>query len=417
MSPFFGIFILPSYHQNRPMLKKISLVFILCSIACSEKPKKSEQSAIDNQNKVAQFFAEMEARALEQPYHGIFTEEGEPEGLFPIFSTGVSTKPIVESAVAFIGILSNEQRQKILFPIDDPEWRKWSNVDNGIYKRQGMSLKMMDTAQKKAAFKLLQASLSAKGLQLSKDIMKTDQTLRELNDNSADYDENLYFFTIMGEPSATAPWGWQLDGHHLVINYFVMGDQIVMSPVFMGAEPVLTTTGKYKGNTLFQDEQNLGLGLMRSLDDAQRKKAIIATRKVQNNNVAAANKDNLTLNYQGLSVSEFNEGQKETLLHLIDQYVANMREGHHDIKMEEVSQYLNQTSFAWVGDTSENAVFYYRIHSPVLLIEFDHQIAVGIPGANKEVPTRNHIHTVVRTPNGNDYGKRLLEQHLEAHHR
>ncbi|MCE2457847.1 MAG: hypothetical protein J4G14_08535 [Dehalococcoidia bacterium] len=33
-------------------------------------------------------------------------------------------------------------------------------------------------------------------------------------------------------------------------------------------------------------------------------------------------------------------------------------------------------------------------------------------------PTRNHIHTVVRTPNGNDYGKDLLRQHREQvnHH-
>jgi hypothetical protein len=58
-------------------------------------------------------------------------------------------------------------------------------------------------------------------------------------------------------------------------------------------------------------------------------------------------------------------------------------------------------------------VFYYRIHSPVILIEFDHQrpIALGRSGT----PTRNHIHTVVRTPNGNDYGKDLLRQHHQRH--
>jgi hypothetical protein len=31
------------------------------------------------------------------------------------------------------------------------------------------------------------------------------------------------------------------------------------------------------------------------------------------------------------------------------------------------------------------------------------------------VPTRQHIHTIVRTPNGNDYGKDLLRQHLAQH--
>ena len=47
-----------------------------------------------------------------------------------------------------------------------------------------------------------------------------------------------------------------------------------------------------------------------------------------------------------------------------------------------------------------------------MLIEFDHQ--PGIVYANDE-PTRDHIHTVVRTPNGNDYGKDLLRQHYARH--
>ena len=65
-----------------------------------------------------------------------------------------------------------------------------------------------------------------------------------------------------------------------------------------------------------------------------------------------------------------------------------------------------------MGDTRPGGVFYYRIHSPVVLIEFDHQ--PGIVYANNE-PTRDHIHTVVRTPNGNDYGKDLLRQHYVLH--
>jgi len=92
-----------------------------------------------------------------------------------------------------------------------------------------------------------------------------------------------------------------------------------------------------------------------------------------------------------------------------------MREGHQQIKMEEVNHHIENTWFSWVGDTSEDAVFYYRIHSPVLLIEFDHQLPVGVPNADYEKPSRNHIHTVVRTPNGNDYGKDLLRQYLETH--
>ena len=69
-----------------------------------------------------------------------------------------------------------------------------------------------------------------------------------------------YFITIMGKPSATEPWGWQLDGHHAIINYFVLGDQVVMTPLFLGSEPVRATSGKYKGLVILQQEQNDGLG-------------------------------------------------------------------------------------------------------------------------------------------------------------
>ncbi|MEL0456645.1 DUF3500 domain-containing protein [Flavobacteriaceae bacterium SZ-1-7] len=403
-------------------MKKNLIIIILLSaiLSCKQEPT---QNKIENQmdslpevNPVKLRFAKMEEDALKETFKGIFTEDGKENGLFKIQSTGVSTLPIIQSAEKFLNSLTTAQKERTTFDIDDEEWRKWCNVDNGIYHRQGVSLKEMTEEQKVKAFELMQTSLSAKGLQLSKDIMKTDQTLKELNNGSPDYDEELYFFTIMGQPSPTEPWGWQLDGHHLVINYFVLGDQVVMSPVFMGGEPIITTSGKYKGNTLFQDEQNLGLSLMQSLTKEQQVEAIIFESKIRNNNVAEANKDNITLNYEGILVSKFSKEQKQKLLDLVYLYVSNIREGHDQIKMEEVIAHMDNTWFSWVGGTDEDAVFYYRIHSPVVLIEFDHQRVVGVPNADDGKPSRNHIHTVVRTPNGNDYGKDLLRQHKEKHH-
>jgi len=35
--------------------------------------------------------------------------------------------------------------------------------------------------------------------------------------------------------------------------------------------------------------------------------------------------------------------------------------------------------------------------------------------ADLDKPNRQHIHCVVRTPNGNDYGKDILRQHYQAH--
>jgi hypothetical protein len=85
--------------------------------------------------------------------------------------------------------------------------------------------------------------------------------------------------------------------------------------------------------------------------------------------------------------------------------------------MDEINRHIEQTSFAWIGGMEADSVFYYRIHSPVVLIEFDHQRPANLAkfAADPKKPTRQHIHCVVRTPNGNDYGKDLLRQHYMAH--
>lgn len=392
------------------------LAFVGCKQLSDHKENNNPTDIVEEVNPVKEHLANIEAEALKEPYVGIFTEKRYSTDLFKISSTGVSTLPIQKAADSFLNSLSPSQLQRSTFDIDDKEWRKWCNVDNGIYDRQGVNIKELTSTQKTNAFKLIQESLSAKGLQLSKDIMKTDQTLKELNNGSSDYDEELYFFTIMGKPSSTEPWGWQLDGHHLVINYFILGDQVVMSPVFMGGEPIITTSGKYKGNTLFQDEQNFGLALMQSLTQEQQKETTISNVKTGNNNVTETIKDNIALNYEGIQVSKFSNEQRQKLLDLIYLYISNVREGHDKVKMEEVIGHIDNTWFSWVGEINEDAVFYYRIHSPVVLIEFDHQRVVGVPNATDRKPSRNHIHTIVRTPNGNDYGKDLLKQHKEKHH-
>ncbi len=356
-----------------------------------------------------------ESRGLAEPFKGI-TANGEVEkDLFKIESTGVSTEPVRQAAVALLETLSDDQRAKTQFEIDDSEWRKWMNQH--FYIRQGVGFDEMNATQSEAAFGLLKASLSAKGLKLSKDIMNLNRTLGELNDNDFEqYNELLYWITIMGEPSATEPWGWQIDGHHLIINYFVLGDQVVMSPVFVGSEPVVAEIGKYKGTAILQEEQDQALAFMQGLNEKQRALAIIQSDKPRNNNLTEAYKDNVVLGYAGATASVFSKKQKKQFLDLIALYVDNMDEGHAQIRMDEIEAHLDETYFAWVGATDDDAVFYYRIHSPVILIEFDHQGPIGMRQYFPDrSPNRQHIHVVVRTPNGNDYGKDLLRQHHEKH--
>jgi hypothetical protein len=346
-----------------------------------------------------------------EPFKGVTATGTIEAGLFPIKASGVSTRPVREAAQRFLQALTADQRARTTYSVDDREWLLWNNVHR--YARQGVSFKEMSDAQRERAFDMMRAGLSAKGFKKSYDTMMLNGHLAELVKNFEEYGEWLYHLTVMGEPSETAPWGWQLDGHHLIVNYFVLGDQVVMTPAFMGSEPVTATTGKFAGTSILQDEQAKGLTFMRSLSAEQQAAATIQTAKTANNALSQAFRDNLVLDYAGIPGSKLTASQKTALGNLIAEYVGNMADGHAKVKMDEVRARLDRTFFAWAGGTGNDDPLYYRIHSPVILIEFDHQTPVALPGPR--VPGKVHIHTVVRTPNGNDYGKDLLRQHYEKH--
>jgi hypothetical protein len=394
----------------RLWLSAVFCVLLVVAAAFSQAPQGSLMERFASRSRDA------EAKGLADPFKGITRNGAVEPGLFAIKSTGVSTEPVRKAAEAFLAALTPAQRDKTLFALDDPEWRKWMNQH--FYVRQGVSFLEMTEAQREAAFGLMHASLSAKGLKLTRDIMRLNHTLGELNNNDFEqYGEFRYHITVMGKPSATEPWGWQFDGHHAIINYFILGDQVVMTPHFAGSEPVIATSGKFKGTVILQDEQSKGLAMLNALNEAQRKKAVLNFSKTGNNNLTEAFKDNVVLEYAGVKGSELTSAQRDQLAQLIAMYVDNMDEGHARVKMSEVRKHLENTWFAWIGGNAKDSVFYYRIHSPVILIEFDHQTPANLRHLAKDpsVPNPQHIHCVVRTPNGNDYGKDLLRQHYLKH--
>jgi hypothetical protein len=344
-------------------------------------------------------------------FRGITTNGGIIPDLFPVRATGISTEPMRTAANGFLASLTTAQRARTQFAADADEWRLWNNVHR--YRRAGTGFGEMTEEQRARAFAMIRASLSARGFEKSRNVMRLNGHLADVLNRPEEYGEFLYWLTVMGEPSATEPWGWQLDGHHLVINFFVLGDQVVMTPTFMGSEPVSAETGRFAGTRVMREEQDLGLAFMQSLDAAQRARATIETAKTRNNALAQAFRDNLVLDHAGIRARELTPAQRDQLLEVIAEYVGNMSAEHARVRMSEVRAHLDDTWFAWIGEAGNDAVFYYRIQSPVILIEFDHQMPVALEGPR--VPGRAHVHSVVRTPNGNDYGKDLLRQHYEQH--
>jgi hypothetical protein len=258
-------------------------------------------------------------------------------------------------------------------------------------------------------------------------LMKLNAFLGDLVGAPVALGEFCYQMHIFGEPSAADPWGWQLYGHHLCLTCFVVGTQMTLTPTFMGAEPRYADAGPHAGVRMFDDEERIGLELVRGLSTAQQHKAIVYETTVANGlppgrhqgtdgmSFGGAFKDNVIVPYEGIAGSELDPRQRRVLLDLTERYLSTLPPGPLRARMSDVEFHIAQTHFCWAGGFDDKSAFYYRIQSPVVMIEFDHHKGVML---NNETPQRFHVHTIVRTPNGNDYGMDLLRLHYETapHH-
>jgi len=347
---------------------------------------------------------------LAEPFRGI-TDSGEiVSGLFPLERTGVSLTPVLEAARSFLAGLTAEQRKAASFAIGDEAWRMWSNIHPWLM-RHGVCLADLGHDQREAALTLLREALSSAGYHTARDIMRLNGHALEITGKPEEYSEWYYWVSIFGSPSPDEPWGWQIDGHHLNMNCFVLGDQLVLTPSFMGSEPVLARFGKYAGTRVFAAEEEQGHALMRSLSADHRQRATIG-KDLPSELLTAAFSDNRQIEAAGLRHDELSPEGRERLQELLAVYTGRLRPGHSEVRYAEVMRHLSETHFAWIGPFDDTSPFYYRILSPVILVEFDHQSGIVF---DNDTPSRDHIHTVVRTPNGNDYGKDLLRQHYVRH--
>lgn len=374
----------------------------------------SARHRVSDWGPIADFVESME-KAVEEPFTGITAGGGVEPGLFALRPTGVSTsESMADAAAGFLAGLEPEQRAAATFAIDSDAWRRWSNIAPFVM-RHGAGLDGLGAGQREGALAILRESLSDRGYREARDVMRLNHTIGEITDRWEAYGEWLYWMSIFGVPDPHAPWGWQIDGHHLNINCLIVGDQIVTTPMFMGSEPVHVTTGKYAGTRVFEEEERRGLALVRRLTPKQRARAVLS-EELPREVFTIAFRDNFEMRYEGIPCTELDGNQQDLLLQLLGTYIGRTNPGHAELKLEEIRHHLDRTYFAWMGGFEQGSVFYYRIHSPVVLIEFDH--LAGLAMANDH-PTRRHVHTIVRTPNGNDYGTDLLRQHYEQadHHR
>lgn len=365
------------------------------------------------------------AELAKAPFTGITTDGRIVPDLFSLQPSDAPTPEMIAAVTALLGCVLPEQRAAMSFPIDSDVWRQWQNTELYV-EHYGLRLDEVTDSVREAVMGVLRASLSPKGYEISREVMRLNRFLGDLVGSPAVLGEWSYTFSLFGTPSTNEPWGWQLFGHHLTLSCFVLGRQMVLTPTFLGAEPAYADSGPFAGTSLFEDEERAGLALMRSLSQEQQRRAIVAHSMVggdlppgrrhfaDNLHVGGAHQDNRIVPYEGLQGSALSVAQRRQLLDLVAAYVAPLPAGPYAARMDEIERHLADTRFCWIGGHDPASPFYYRIQSPVVFIEFDHHAGVFLTNAE---PAKFHVHTIVRTPNGNDYGIDLLRLHYtQAHH-
>lgn len=365
-------------------------------------------------------------RNYRDPYVGVTTDGTLRDGLYSLEETGLPHKEAIGAALAYLEALEDYQRVVANLPMDSPDWRLWSNAFP-VWTPKGVRLDRVSARQRDAALELIQASLSPDGFATVRNAMKLNGALGELVQHYRDsLTEYTYQFTLFGQPSVAEPWGWQLAGHHVDVHCVFIGSQLVLAPVFLGAEPAHAwEDGAYAGIAAFDLETDCGLALRRSLKPSQEERFLLGDSLLaadlphelagpfNGRHLSGAGQDNLVLPAEGITGKELTGEQKRLLLELADIYIGRLPAGHADLKRRQVEEHLAQTTFVWRGKDDDAGAFYYRIHSPVLLIEYDNHPGVFL---DNDEPERFHVHTITREPNGNDYGKSLLAQHYARFH-
>jgi hypothetical protein len=360
-----------------------------------------------------------------RPFAGITTDGRLRAGLFSIADEGLDTRPILVAAQdLLLGVLGPGQRHAVTYPVEAGEWRLWTNA-YPVWEAHGLLLGDAPPQCREAVFALVAACLSARGAREVRDCMRLNAVLGEVvRDYRETLTEWMYRFSLFGTPGPEQPWGWQLIGHHLDLHCFLLGRQMVLTPTFLGAEPRIADRAPYPGIRLFDAEIERGLALLRSLGGLQQKAVLYPSilardlppelrHRTEGRMRSVRGGDNLVLPYEGACAADMTGDQRRLLTAVVEAYTGRLPDGPAAARMAQIERHYGETYFAWVGTSEDNAPFYYKVHSPVVLIEFDCHPGVFL--ANDE-PEQFHVHTVMRTPNGNDYGRDLLRQHHATGH-
>jgi hypothetical protein len=297
---------------------------------------------------------------------------------------------MVDAAKTFLQSLEAAKRTTASFTWEGAQRLKFEFLPPNQAAREGLTLKGLAAPQRMAFETFLQKAMSVPGYTKTERIRQLEVALG----TPPVRDPENYFISFFGEPSASAssPWGFRFEGHHMSIHTSVVACQTYSTtPAFWGASGYTTATA----NPL-SAEESLARTLFDSLTAAQKTEAARGATGIG----AIEDKQRKTTPYpadSGVAASALSPSQKEALRQLIHTYVGNMNAPIAAQRMQRIDA-AGFDNLRFVFGTGG----YYRVQGPTFVIVFAPESA-------------EHIHAVWRDFNG-DWGEDLLARHLERMH-
>lgn len=362
-------------------------------------------------------------------------------------STSDEITALVDTIVTFRESLSDDVLSDATYTVGNEEEFSWTNLPPALTgDRGGVPFSDLNDSQIDTFYDVVDSWMSDAGSDKVQFITQTAEAWLE-DKNAEEWSVEDYHVAMFGDPSSDAIWGYQLDGHHLALNFVVYGDQATIVPNLIGSEPV-----KLNGTDVFDGERDLAFAFMNSLSDSQQSTAIQdgsrgieaapsstggggnATNGSAPGNMTMGNATNATngsvpgfdgnassdnsssnasgssgmgiqstldesLDFDfsqfdgvGLKASKLNSSQKKKLRKLVQEYVYNLDEDLADDWMSDIDDSFGETYFVWIGEVSQDEPIYYRVYNPSVWIEYNNEAGNGTSG------DLNHVHTVTRSP-------------------
>jgi hypothetical protein len=314
-----------------------------------------------------------------------------------------SSRQMAVAARAFLNSLVADQLGSVWYPeLSDPARTRWSNLPAGASPRPGVSLGDFSESQRVLLHDLLRASTSSQGYHKLTGAIRAEDVLHDLQGQQL-FGSAYYYTTVFGSPE-DANWAWMLTGHHMSAMFTVARDRTAFTPMFTGAQPLQFPSGLHAGWQALPQDAARANELLSALSADQQSVAIIGTSAPGDVLAGPGRQASLT-SFQGIPAGQLDDAQQRLLWLLVQEFVRNADFDAADAQLALIQQSWSDTHFAWLGPPPDpTARFYFRVHGPRILIEYDVQEPLASRGG--------HVHGITRDPT-NDYGMDWLGLHYQ----